>query len=398
MSSTQELDWQSWADSEDQTTSGVYTKQGPPLVRGVGARLTDASGQEFIDCVAGIGTGNVGHSHPIVVAAIQHQASQLTICPEIFHHEERAKLQRRLVDLGASAGIERVFCCNSGAEAVEAALKFAKIVSGRPGVVAAMRGFHGRSMGALSATWEKKYREPFEPLVPGFSHVPYGKLDRLDAAIGDETGAVLLEVIQGEGGVRVGTAEYLQGAQALCRERGAFLILDEVQTGIGRTGRTFAYEHFDLRPDLVCLAKSLAAGVPIGAVLIGERLGAIPGRVHGSTFGGNPLAAAAANAVLDVLEDEGLCARAERLGGQLRAQLRALESPHVREIRGLGLMIGIELKRKVGPLVTALRSRGVLALGAGATVLRLLPPLVISEADLAAVVAAIDASLKELKE
>ena len=391
-------DWQASAESEDLTTSGVYTKQGPPLVRGLGARVTDASGAEFIDCVAGIGTGNVGHSHPRVVAAIQRQASQLMICPEIFHHEERAKLQRRLVALGASAGIQRVFCCNSGTEAIEAALKFAKIVSARPGVVAAMRGFHGRSMGALSATWEKKYREPFEPLVPGFSHVPYGKLERLEEAVSEGTGAVLLEVIQGEGGVRVGTAEYLQGAQAICRERGAFLILDEVQTGIGRTGRTFSYEHFDLRPDLVCLAKSLAAGVPIGAVLIGERLGQIPGRVHGSTFGGNPLAAAAANAVLDVLEDEGLCARAERLGEQLRTQLRALDSPHIHEVRGLGLMIGVELKAKVAPIVNALRSRGVLALGAGPRVLRLLPPLVISEADLAAVVAAIDASLKELKE
>lgn len=388
--------WKSLADTEQATSSGVYTKAGAPLVRGQGARLYDAEGNEFIDCVAGIGSGNVGHCHPTVVAAIQAQASQLLICPEIFHHEARATLQRRLVELGASAGIQRVFLCNSGAEANEAALKFARVVSGRPGVVAAMRGFHGRSMGALSATWEKKYRAPFEPLVPGFSHVPYGKLDKLEAALSEETGAVLLEVVQGEGGVRPGTREYLQGAQDLCRERGAFLILDEVQTGIGRTGRTFAYQHFDLQPDLVCLAKSLAAGVPMGAVLIGERLGAIPGRVHGSTFGGNPLASAAANAVLDVLEQEQLCERAERLGASLREKLRALDSPHVREVRGLGLMVGVELKQKVGPLVTALKGRGVLALGAGATVLRLLPPLVISEADLDTVVAAIGAALSEL--
>lgn len=388
--------WQSLADTEQATSSGVYTKKGAPLVRGEGARLYDAEGNEFIDCVAGIGTGNVGHCHPTVVAAIQAQAAQLLICPEIFHHEARATLQRRLVELGAEAGIQRVFLCNSGAEANEAALKFARVVSGRPGVIAAMRGFHGRSMGALSATWEKKYRGPFEPLVPGFSHVPYGKLDKLDAAVTDETGAVLLEVVQGEGGVRPGSREYLQGAQDLCRERGAFLILDEVQSGIGRTGRTFAYQHYDLKPDLVCLAKSLAAGVPMGAVLIGERLGQIPGRVHGSTFGGNPLAAVAANAVLDVLEQEQLCERAERLGAALQDKLRALDSPHVREVRGLGLMIGVELKQKVGPLVSALKDRGVLALGAGATVLRLLPPLVISEADLDTVVAAIGAALSEL--
>lgn len=388
--------WQSLADTEQATSSGVYTKQGVPFVRGEGARLFDAEGNSYIDCVAGIGSGNVGHCHPTVVAAIQAQAAQLLICPEIFHHEARATLQRRLVELGASAGIQRVFLCNSGAEANEAALKFARVVSGRTGVVAAMRGFHGRSMGALSATWEKKYRAPFEPLVPGFSHVPYGKLDKLEEAIGEDTGAVLLEVVQGEGGVRPGTREYLQGAQALCRERGAFLILDEVQSGIGRTGRTFAYEHFDLRPDLVCLAKSLAAGVPMGAVLIGERLGAIPGRVHGSTFGGNPLASVAANAVLEVLEQEQLCERAERLGALLQDKLRALESPHVREVRGLGLMVGVELKQKVGPLVTALKARGVLALGAGATVLRLLPPLVISESDLDTVVVEIGAALSEL--
>lgn len=391
-------EWTAIEELEAGTSSGVYTKHGPPLVSGSGARLTDASGREWIDCVAGIGSANVGHCHPRVVAAIQAQAAQLLICPEIFHHEQRATLQAKLVELGRSAGIKRVFLCNSGAEANEAALKFARIVSGRIGVVAAMRGFHGRSMGALSATWEKKYREPFLPLVPGFSHVPYGKLEQLDAAVNEETGGVLLEVIQGEGGVRPGTREYLQGAQAICRERGAFLILDEVQSGIGRTGRTFAYEHFDLQPDLVCLAKSLAAGVPMGAVLIGERLGEIPGRVHGSTFGGNPLACAAANAVLDVLREEELLERAERLGARLQAALKALDAPQIREVRGIGLMVGVELKQMVAPLVTALRERGVLTLGAGANVLRLLPPLVISEEDLDAVVAAIAAALPELKE
>lgn len=388
-------DWEASVALEDATTSGVYTKHGPPLVRGEGAKLYDAAGTEFIDCVAGIGSGNVGHCHPKVVAAIQAQAAQLTICPEIFHHEARARLQAQLVELGRSAGIQRVFCCNSGAEANEAALKFARITSERTGVVAAMRGFHGRSMGALSATWEKKYRAPFQPLVPGFGHVPYGKLDALDEAVDESVGAVLLEVVQGEGGVRPGTREYLQGAQRLCRERGAYLILDEVQTGIGRTGRTFAYEHFDLRPDLVCLAKSLAAGIPMGAVMIGERLGELPGRIHGSTFGGNPVACAAASAVLEVLAEEKLCERAEALGEKLRADLRALESPLVREVRGLGLMIGVELKQKVGPIVAGLRERGVLALGAGATVLRLLPPLTISSADLDLVVEAIAAALQD---
>jgi acetylornithine/LysW-gamma-L-lysine aminotransferase len=390
-------DMQDLIDLEDATTSGVYTKQGAPLVRGEGAKLWDAEGKEFLDCVAGIGSGNVGHAHPRVVEAIQQQAKQLLICPELYHHELRARLQGKLVELGQGAGIERVFLCSTGAEANEGALKFARVATGRAGFVAAMRGFHGRTLGALSATWEKTYRQPFQPLVPGFEHVPYGKLDKLDAVVGDQTAAVLLEVVQGEGGVRPGAADYLRGAQELCHQRGALLILDEVQTGIGRTGRMFAYEHHDLRPDLVCLAKSLAAGVPMGAILIGERVGAIPKRVHGSTFGGNPLACAAALAVLETVEAEGLCARAERLGAKTRAGLEALNASAVREVRGLGLMIGVELKHKVGPLVKALRERGVLALGAGANVLRLLPPLVIAEPDLERVVSTIGECLAGLE-
>lgn len=367
-------------------TSGVYPKRAMALVRGEGARVWDADGREFIDCVAGIGSGNVGHCHPKVVEAIRAQAGQLLLCAETCYHPQRARLLDRLT-AAAKGPFQRAFLCNSGAEANEGALKFARIQSGRTGVVAAMRGFHGRTMGALSATWEKKYRAPFEPLVPGFSHVPYGKLEALEGAVGEGTGAVLLEVIQGEGGVRPGTADYLQGAQRLCRERGAFLILDEVQTGFGRTGRMFAYEHFDLEPDLVCLAKSIAAGVPMGAILIGERVGDLPPRIHGSTFGGNPLACAAANAVLDVIEEEGLVARAEALGRRFREGLAALGSPHVREVRGMGLMVGVECKAKVAPVLEGLFERGVFALPAGPTVLRFLPPLVISEADLDEVVA-----------
>ncbi|MGE0708068.1 MAG: aspartate aminotransferase family protein [Planctomycetota bacterium] len=382
---------------EDRTTCGVYGKRGAPLVRGQGALLWDADGRELLDCVAGIGTGNVGHAHPRVVAAIQAQAAKLTICPELYHHELRARLQAKLVELGQGAGIERVFLCNSGTEANEAALKFARVVSKKTGVIAAMRGFHGRTMGALSATWEKKYREPFEPLVPGFRHVPYAKLEALEAALaGEDVAAVLLEVVQGEGGVRPGCGDYLRGAQELCRARGAFLILDEVQSGIARTGKMFAYEHHGLRPDLVCLAKSLGAGVPIGAVLIGERVGAIPARVHGSTFGGNPLACAAALAVLEAIEEEGLCERARALGERLRGGLHALGSPRIREVRGLGLMLGVELTVQVAPVIEALAERGILTLGAGPRVLRLLPPLVITEEQLDRLVATLDEVLAGL--
>jgi acetylornithine/LysW-gamma-L-lysine aminotransferase len=258
-----------------------------------------------------------------------------------------------------------------------------------------MRGFHGRTMGALSATWEKKYREPFEPLVPGFTHVPYNNLEALSAAVNETTAAVILEVVQGEGGVTPGQAEYLRGAQALCRERGALLVIDEVQTGFGRTGKMFAHQHHDLAPDLVCLAKSIAGGLPMGAVLIGEKVGKLPPQVHGSTFGGSPLACAAALAAIDFIETQALPERAADLGTWFIKQLKSIHSPLIREVRGLGLMVGIELKQKVTPYLQALLGQGVLALPAGLTVLRFLPPLVIEQSDLEQVVTAVSLVLSQ---
>jgi acetylornithine/LysW-gamma-L-lysine aminotransferase len=250
-----------------------------------------------------------------------------------------------------------------------------------------MRGFHGRTMGSLSATWEKKYREPFEPLVPGFHHVPYNQPEALAEAITDQTAAVLLEVVQGEGGVRPGTPQFLETAQRLCRDRGALLILDEVQTGFCRTGRWFGFHHYGLEPDLVALAKALGGGVPIGACAIGSRVGELPKHVHGSTFGGNPLAAAAALAAITVMENEGLADRARDLGAYALERLRAIEAPVIREVRGLGLMLGVECKGKVAPFLRSLMERGILALPAGDTVLRFLPPLVITEEEIDRVVA-----------
>ncbi len=373
-------------------TSGVYPKRPLAIVRGQGARLWDAEGNAYIDCVGGQGAANLGHAHPAIVAAISLQAAQLIACPEIFYNDRRAELLAALAEV-APAGLERAFLCNSGAEAVEAALKFARLSTGRPQIVACKRGFHGRTLGALSATWEPKYREPFEPLLPGFVHVPYNDLPALEQAVGDETAAVLLEVVQGEGGVRPGTAEFLLGAQRLCRERGALLIVDEVQTGYGRTGRLFACQHYDLQPDLMPIAKSMAGGLPMGACLIGPRVGELARLSHGSTFGGNPLACAAALATLHVLADEDLPARAARLGARFLERLRAIRSPLIREVRGLGLLIGVELKVKVTPVLQGLQSRGVLGLPAGASVLRLLPPLVIEEEDLEHVARAIEAEL-----
>ena len=252
-------------------TSGVYPKRPLAIVRGQGARVWDADGNEYIDCVGGQGAANLGHAHPAIVAAISQQAAQLITCPEIFYNDRRAELLAALTAV-APAGMTRAFLCNSGAEAVEAAIKFARLSTGRIGIVAAMRGFHGRTMGALSATWNKDYREPFEPLVPGFVHVPYNDLAALDANVCDDTAAVILEVVQGEGGVHRADPAFLAGAQALCRERGALLILDEIQTGYGRTGKLFACQHDGIEPDLMTVAKSMAGGLPMGACLIGPRV------------------------------------------------------------------------------------------------------------------------------
>jgi LysW-gamma-L-lysine/LysW-L-ornithine aminotransferase len=369
--------------------SGVYAKRPLTIVRGSGATLWDAAGRAYIDCAAGHGVANVGHCHPRVVAAIQEQAATLLTCQEAFYNDQRALLLHELAAL-LPAGLDRLFLCNSGAEAVEAAIKLARASTGRPQIIAAMRGFHGRTLGALSATWEQHYRTPFQPLLPQFSHVPYNNLAALEAAITDETAAVLLEVIQGEGGVRPGTAEFLQGAQRLCREHGALLLLDEVQTGFGRSGRWWACEHADLTPDVLILAKSIAGGVPMGAIAIGPRAGMFSAGTHGSTFGGNPLACAAARATLAVLQVEHLPEQAATKGEWLLRQLHALPARRIREIRGLGLMVGIELRERATTYIQALQERGVLALPAGPTVIRLLPPLVISVEQLGAVVAALD--------
>jgi len=379
-------------EQESAHTSGVYPKRPLALVRGAGARVWDADGREYIDCVGGQGAANLGHAHPAIVRAVSEQAHRLISCPEIFHNDQRARLLGRLAAV-APPGLERAFLCNSGAEAVEAAIKFARLSTGRNEVVAAMRGFHGRTMGALSATWAPAYREPFQPLVPGFRHVPYNDLDAMHEAITAETAAVILEVVQGEGGVHPAAPGYLPGVQLMCEERGALLILDEIQTGYGRTGRMFACEHHGVKPDLMVIAKSMAGGLAMGACLIGPRVGSLRPMAHGSTFGGNPLACAAALATLDAMITDDLPGRAARLGSYFMDKLQAIRSPLVRQVRGLGLMIGIDLKVKVTPVLQALQSAGVLALPAGSTVLRLLPPLVIEREDLDRVAEAIAATL-----
>ena len=369
-------------DLENTYTTGVYSKRPITIVRGSGALVWDEDGREYIDCAAGHGVANIGHGRPEIAAALAAQAQRLITCPEIVYNDVRARLLERLASL-TPQGLNYIFLCNSGTEAVEGAFKFARLATERTHIVATLRGFHGRTMGSLSATWEPHYREPFAPLIPDISHIRYNDLAAAEAAINEQTAAVIIELVQGEGGVHVASDEYVQGLVSLCHERGALLIVDEVQTGFGRTGELFACNHYDLQPDILCLAKSIAGGVPMGAICLAPRVmesGRITRGAHGSTFGGNPLACAAALATLDILEQEALPERAAALGEQALERLRAIRTPLIREVRGRGLLLGIELTRRAQPYLEKLTERGVIALLAGPNVIRLLPPLVITEA------------------
>jgi len=373
--------------AENAHTSGLYTKRGIVLVRGDGATVYDSEGREYIDCVGGQGTANLGHGNAAVANAIAQQARTLASCTELFYNDRRAELYEVLAAI-LPPSLDRLFLCNSGTEAVEGALKFARAATKRTGIVATMRGFHGKTMGALSATWGPEYRDLFGPLVPDFSHVPFNKPEALDSAITDATAAFIVELVQGEGGVRPATREFAQEAARLCAERGALLIVDEVQTGFGRTGRFFAIEQYGIVPDILCLAKSIAGGMPMGAIAFSRKIGDLAKRSHSTTFGGNPLACAAAIAAIGEIQRLDLPRNARERGAQLMEGLRAIRSDRIREVRGLGLLVGIELKENASSALRALQDQGVLALGAGPTVVRYLPPLVITEELIERVVAA----------
>ena len=374
-------------DTERACALEVFPKRDLTLVRGRGAWVWDDEGRRYIDCVGGIGVASVGHANPAVAEAVAAQARTLVSCPGMFYNDVRARLLSELASI-APGGLTRGFLCNSGAEAVEAAIKLARLATGRAGVVSAMRGFHGRTLGALSATHKKAYREPFGPLVPGFSFVPFNRVEALRAAVGEETAAVIIEPVQGEGGVREASPDYLLAARRICDEAGAALVFDEIQTGFCRTGRMFACERSGATPDLLCLAKAIAGGVPMGAVLGDDRMQPPPGR-HGTTFGGNPLACAAALAAIRFMQAERLDRRAEVLGARFRERFTRRAPARVREVRQVGLMIGVDLRERCRPYLEALAARGVLALPAGRTVIRLLPPLVIGEAEIDEVVEAL---------
>ena len=377
----------------------VYKRYPILLERGEGARVWDSTGKAYIDVLAGIAVNALGHAHPAVLKALTDQAGRLMHCSNLYYTEPQAKLARLLVD---QSGLDRVFFCNSGTEAIEGAIKLARkwaTRKGRGGTIVSMEGsFHGRSLAALTATGQPKYKEGLEPLPGGFTIVPFNDLGAVEKVLDDTVCAVLVEPVQGEGGIRPADPAYLAGLRKLCDERGALLIFDEIQCGIGRTGTTFAYQGYGVVPDVVTIAKALGAGFPIGAFLAKQSVAECfkPGD-HGTTFGGAPLACAVALAALSTIVNEKRPERSRELGDYLMATLREKTAgiDAVKEIRGRGLMVGVVLDRSGKEVVNAMMERGVLSNCTADTVIRLVPPLVISKADLDEAVGVLVEVLKE---
>jgi predicted acetylornithine/succinylornithine family transaminase len=357
------------------------------LVRGDGVRVWDTDGREYLDFGAGIAVTSLGHCHPRVTGAIQEAAATLLHVSNLYHSAPQIHLAKLLCEHSFA---ERVFFANSGAEANEAAIKLARKYAktrwsdDRYEIIATRDSFHGRTLATVTATGQEKYQHGFEPLVPGFKHVPYNDLRAMERAIDSRTAAILVEPIQGEGGVNVPDDSYLPGLRKLCDASGALLMLDEIQTGVGRTGRLWAYEHSGIEPDIMTLAKAMANGVPIGAMLTRNEIASVlTAGTHGSTFGGTPFVTSVALATLTAVLEEKIPDRAARMGRYLADGLRevARRHPAVTHVRGRGLLIGIELSQPVGALVDGCRDAGLLVLSAGEKVLRLTPPLVVGEAE-----------------
>jgi acetylornithine/LysW-gamma-L-lysine aminotransferase len=384
-------------DVENHLMANVFGKRQIVITKGKAATLWDINGKEYVDCMGSYGVALLGHCHPRVVAAIREQAEQLTSCHASLYNDKRSEFLQKLVAI-TPQGLDKAFLSNSGAEAVECAIKLARKYTGKPEIIALMGGYHGKTMGALSATWDKKYREPFQPLVPEFKHVPPDNLEKLAAAISDKTAAVLAEPIRGEGGIRVPPNGYLQGLRQLCSEKGVLLILDEVQTSFGRTGKLFGCQNWSITPDVMTLAKPFAGGLPIGiTVAKAEVMSAFKVGEHSTTFSGGPLVCAAGCAAIDVLVEENLTEQAANKGKYFKGRLEGLQAKHgiVKEVRGLGLMLGVELRFDVFKVIQKCAQRGVLILDAGRNVLRFLPPLVITEQQIDQAMAVLDAVLGE---
>jgi acetylornithine/LysW-gamma-L-lysine aminotransferase len=384
-------------DIETRYLANVFSKKPVVFTRGKGALLWDINGKEYVDCASSYGVALLGHCHPKVVAAIQVQAEQLITCHSCYYNDKRAEFVEKLVKI-TPKGLDKAFLSNSGAESVECAIKLARKATGKPEIIALMGAFHGKTMGALSATWDKKYREPFMPLIPEIKHVAPDNAEKIREAITDKTAAVLMEPIRGEGGVRVPPDGYLQAVREICDEKGVLLIFDEVQTSFGRTGKLFGCQNWNVTPDVMCLAKPFAGGLPIGITVAKENImSAFKLGEHSTTFSGSPLVCAAGCAAIDALLEEKLVDKAAVNGKYFKSQLEALQAKHkiIKEVRGLGLMLGMELRYDVLGVILKALGKGVLILDAGKTVARLLPPLVISKEQIDKAITVLDEVLGE---
>lgn len=380
------INYESIAQKDAAHVMQTYGRQPLALVSGKGAVVCDVNGVEYIDCVAGIAVNNVGHCHPRVVEAIKSQAEKLIHVSNLYYTEVQADLAEELVKL---TGMDRAFFCNSGAEAVEAAMKLARVTTGKTDFIAAERSFHGRTMGSLSVTYKEMYRAPFRPLVQEEIFVPYDNADSMAEAITEKTAAIIIEPIQGEGGIHVPSDGYLQEVRRICDEHGILLIFDEVQTGFGRTGKWFCKDHFGIQPDIMCMAKAMGGGFPMGGIVAKKGIAFSKGQ-HASTFGGNPLACAAALGSIAAIKEDGLLERTTELGKYFMDKLRQADIPGFKEVRGRGLMIGLELERNCTEMVDHARKHGVLLNSTSETVIRLAPPLVINKDQIDRVVEVIE--------
>jgi predicted acetylornithine/succinylornithine family transaminase len=379
----------------------VHTYNRPEVVfeKGQGVYLYDSEGKEYLDFMSGIAVNGLGHSDSEWVEAVSSQAAQLTHVSNLFHTAPQLELAQRLVE---NSFADRVFFANTGSEANEGAVKFARkwakshFHSHKTKIVAFSGGFHGRSIGALSLTYKEQYRAPFAPLMPDVTFVHFNDLEAARLAVDDDTCAVIVEPVQGEGGVNPATAEFLQGLRALCDNHHALLIFDEVQCGLGRTGQLWAHQNYAITPDIMTLAKPLAGGLPIGAILVTQAVADViqPGD-HGSTFAGGPLVCRAAQVVFDRINRPDFLQQVAANGTYLQHQLRHLESPQIVAVRGLGLLVGVEMDTAVAPITAAAREKGLLLISAGEKVLRLAPPLIISQEQIDTAVAILAECLQE---
>ncbi len=384
-------------NTENKLMANVFAKKPIVLTRGKGAVVWDINGKEYIDCSSSYGVALLGHCHPKIVAAVKAQAEQLISCHAGYYNDKRSEFLQKLVQI-TPKGLDKAFLSNSGAESVECAIKLARKFTGKQEIIAVMGAFHGKTMGALSATWDKKYREPFQPLIPEIKHVPPDNAEKLREAISDKTAAVLMEPVRGEGGVRVPPDGFLKEVREICSEKNVLLMFDEVQTAFGRTGKLFGCQHWNVTPDVMCLAKPFAGGLPIGITVAKESImSAFKVGEHSTTFSGSPLVCAAGCAAIDALVEEKLPERAAQTGKYLKSQLEDLMAKHkiIKEVRGLGLMLGVELRFDVLNVILKALGRGVLVLDAGRTVVRLLPPLVIEKEQVDKAIAVLDAVLGE---